>query len=93
MRFPATNTAAVEPVRAPGFWQSRYAIGVVVMGAVAGYFVLTEHLTPALGALPFLLLAACPLMHLFMHSGHAGHNHSPGNGASPTSPVKPREPS
>jgi hypothetical protein len=30
------------------------------------------------GALPFLLLAACPLMHLFMHHGHGGqggHSH------------------
>ena len=25
-------------------------------------------------ALPFLLLLACPLMHVFMHSGH-GHHH------------------
>jgi len=24
------------------------------------------------GALPFLLLLACPLMHLFMHHGHGG---------------------
>jgi hypothetical protein len=26
-----------------------------------------------LGVLPFLLLLACPLMHLFMHHGHGGH--------------------
>jgi hypothetical protein len=26
--------------------------------------------------LPYLLLAACPLMHLFMHHGHGGHDHS-----------------
>lgn len=25
------------------------------------------------GLLPFLLLMACPLMHLFMHRGHGGH--------------------
>ena len=25
------------------------------------------------GALPFLLLLACPLMHLFMHHGHSAH--------------------
>ncbi|MBN0091486.1 DUF2933 domain-containing protein, partial [Pseudomonas aeruginosa] len=30
------------------------------------------------GYLPFLLLAACPLMHLFMHRGHGhgGHDHA-----------------
>lgn len=63
------------------------------MGAIAGYFLLTEHLAHTLGALPFLLLAACPLMHLFMHHGHAGHDHPPGKGASPTPPAKPGEPS
>jgi hypothetical protein len=63
------------------------------MAAVAGYFLLTEHLAHTLGALPYLLLAACPLMHLFMHHGHDGHGHPPGNGASPTPPAKPGEPS
>jgi multisubunit Na+/H+ antiporter MnhG subunit len=29
-----------------------------------------------LGALPFLFLLACPLMHLFMHSGHDHHSGS-----------------
>jgi hypothetical protein len=26
-----------------------------------------------LGALPYLILLACPLMHLFMHRGHGHH--------------------
>lgn len=60
---------------APGFWSSRYAIGLVVMGGVAAYFLLTEHLAHVVGALPYLLLLACPLMHLFMHQGHGGHGH------------------
>lgn len=42
----------------PSFWSSRYAIGLVVMGAVAAYFLLTEHLAHVVGALPFLLLLA-----------------------------------
>ena len=57
----------------PRFWSSRYAIGLVVIGGVAAYFLLTEHLTHVVGALPFLLLLACPLMHIFMHGGHGGH--------------------
>ncbi len=77
----------------PGFWHSRYAIGLLVMGAVAGYFLLTEHLAHTLGALPFVLLAACPLMHLFMHHDHGGHTHPTGNGATPTPPTEPGEPS
>ena len=57
----------------PSFWNSRYAIGLIVIGAVAGYFLLTEHRAHFFGALPFLLLLACPLMHMFMHGGHGKH--------------------
>ena len=57
----------------PPFWRSRYAIGLLVLGAVAAYFLLSEHRAHFFGALPFLLLLACPLMHMFMHGGHGGH--------------------
>ncbi len=40
---------------------------------VAGFFLFTEHRAHMLGVLPFLLLALCPLLHLF---GHGGHDHS-----------------
>lgn len=45
--------------------------------AVAGFFLFTEHQAHVLGILPYLLLLACPLMHLFMHGGHGhgGHGH------------------
>ena len=56
-----------------GFWRSRYAIGLLVMGAIAAYFLLNEHRAHFFGALPLLLLLACPLMHMFMHGGHGGH--------------------
>jgi hypothetical protein len=58
----------------------RTRIGVAVIGfvLVAAFYVLREHWGHALGALPYLLLLACPLMHLFMHHGHAGHNHDRG---------------
>lgn len=39
---------------------------------VAGYFLITEHRAHVVGFLPFLLLLACPLMHLFHHR-HGGH--------------------
>lgn len=35
----------------------------------------TEHRAHLLGILPYLILLACPLMHLFMHHGHGGHDH------------------
>lgn len=62
----------------PSFWRSRSAIGFVVIGAIAAYYLLTEHLAHVVGALPYLLLLACPLMHVFMHGGHdhgGGHQH------------------
>lgn len=41
--------------------------------AIAAYFLLTEHRAHVVPYLPYLLLLACPLMHLFMHHGHGGH--------------------
>lgn len=39
---------------------------------IAAFFLWTEHRAHLLGVLPYLLLAACPLMHLF-HHGHGHH--------------------
>jgi DUF2933 family protein len=39
--------------------------------AVALYFLITEHRAHIVPFLPFLLFAACPLMHLFHHRGHS----------------------
>ena len=47
---------------------------------VAGYFLIMEHrahLGGILYYLPFLLLLACPLMHIFMHHGHNCHGDAP----------------
>ena len=72
----------------PPFWRSRYGIGLIVFGAVAAYFLLTEHRAHFFGALPFLLLLACPLMHVFMHRGHGKH----GGGQGSNTSVEPRTP-
>jgi hypothetical protein len=45
-------------------------LALVGFFAVAGFFLLTEHRAHVFGALPYLLLLACPLLHLFMHRGH-----------------------
>ena len=44
----------------------------VVSAVVGGYFLAIEHRAHLLGALPYVLLLVCPLMHMFMHRGH-GH--------------------
>jgi hypothetical protein len=41
---------------------------------VAGFFLVTEHSAHVFQFLPFVLLAACPLLHLLHgHGGHGGH--------------------
>ncbi len=50
--------------------------------AVVAVFLIYEHTAHVLGALPFLLLLACPLMHLFMHHGsHGQHDQGAAHGA------------
>ncbi|MGQ0579554.1 MAG: DUF2933 domain-containing protein [Betaproteobacteria bacterium] len=40
---------------------------------IAGFFLVAEHKAHVFGLLPFLILLACPLLHVFMHRGHGGH--------------------
>jgi hypothetical protein len=40
--------------------------------AVAAFFLWTEHRAHVLGALPYLLVLACPVIHLLMHRRHGG---------------------
>ena len=42
--------------------------------AVGGYFLIAEHWAHLSPFLPYLILLACPLLHIFMHHGH-GHGH------------------
>lgn len=58
--------------------------GLVLIGlaAAGGLYGLSEHWAHALPYLPWLLLLACPLMHLFMHRGHGSHGSHGGAGAS-----------
>ncbi len=42
--------------------------------AVAGFFLLYEHLAHVIEWLPWVLLLACPLLHVFMRGGHGSHS-------------------
>jgi hypothetical protein len=67
-------TMAAPPVRGKAsFLRSPAGVALVLFGAVAAFFLIAEHRAHALGILPFLLLLACPLIHLSMHRGHGGH--------------------
>ena len=50
-----------------------YWVGACVFLAVAAFFLWEEHRAHLLGALPYVLLLLCPIVHLFMHRGHGGH--------------------
>ncbi|GGN46157.1 hypothetical protein B2G71_11635 [Novosphingobium sp. PC22D] len=54
----------------------RIALAFVAFAGIAAFFLLAEHRAHMLGILPWaLLLLACPLLHMFMHGGHGGHDH------------------
>ncbi|NYS59366.1 DUF2933 domain-containing protein [Vreelandella salicampi] len=40
---------------------------------LVGYLMGTDHRFHLFQAFPFLFLAVCPLMHIFMHKHHGGH--------------------
>ncbi|MBF9197374.1 DUF2933 domain-containing protein [Microvirga terrestris] len=54
---------------------SRLGWILTVALAVLGIYLFMTHTGHVLTALSYLLLTACPLIHLFMHKGHA-HSHS-----------------
>lgn len=49
------------------------------------YFLITEHWAHVVPYLPWLILLACPFMHLFMHGGH-GKNTGHGDHGNQNSP-------
>ena len=76
----------IEP-ESHGFWTSKTGLVMIAFLLIAAFLLLSEHRAHALGALPYLLLLACPLLHMFMHGGHGGHRghgrHIPDSEADP----------
>ena len=57
-----------------GRWNAVSKYVFIGFALIAGYFLITEHRAHVVQYLPFLLLLACPLLHLFHgHGGHGGH--------------------
>lgn len=60
-------------------WRSRTGLALLGFLAIAAFFLLSEHRAHLLGALPFLLLLLCPLLHVFGHGDESrkggGHGH------------------
>ncbi|MDO9223315.1 MAG: DUF2933 domain-containing protein [Caulobacter sp.] len=53
-------------------------LAIAAFAAALVFLFFGEHRVHMLGWLPFLLLLACPLLHMTMHGGHGGHG---GHGA------------
>ena len=71
----------------PLIWRSPLGLVLLAASAVGAYVLLTSHFDHVLQAVPYLILLACPLMHVF-HRGHCGH----GPARSPERPAAGDEP-
>lgn len=74
-----------------GFFKSRWSVLWIGFAAVAGFFLLSEHTAHVFGALPYLLLLACPLMHVFGHRHGGGHGSKQRDGIFPRDLRNPRQ--
>lgn len=59
------------------FLCSKLGLIVTLPLAILGVYLLWNHTGHVVYTLPYLILLACPLMHVFGH--HHGHHHSPEN--------------
>jgi len=50
-----------------------------VLLAIAAFYLVAEHRAHLLGWLPFVLILACPLLHIFMHGKHGKHGGGDGS--------------
>ena len=64
-----------EDLRPRSWWRSPPGLVLLAALALGGYYLFTEHAAHLYGLLSFLLILACPLMHLFMHRGHGHGGH------------------
>ena len=73
----ATRTSEGVATMAERSRQRIFRSRIVLIGfmVIAAFLLLSEPRAHVLGVLPYLLLLACPLMHLFMHHGHGRHGY------------------
>lgn len=79
-----------EPAPRQTWWRAN--IVLIAFLAIAGFYLIAEHRAHLFGWLPFLLLLACPLLHMFMHRGHGSHGGGDDGNSGSAPPVdKPAE--
>ena len=71
------STTEHEPATASRGWSGSsrpVKTALLMVAVVGGFYLLREHWDHVAGNWVYLLLLACPLMHLFHgHGGHGGH--------------------
>jgi hypothetical protein len=79
------NSTTPEPSKPPRTWW----VAAAMTALIGAFFLLREHWGHVAGFWPYLLLLACPLMHLFHgHGGHGRHGaHGTGNDRAPNREV------
>lgn len=66
-------TAPSREQRGNELWKRRGRWVFWAFALIAAAYLIAEHRAHLTTALPFLVILACPLLHMFMHRGH-GHS-------------------
>lgn len=60
----------------PSLWKTPFGIVATLLAVATSVYLYMTHKDHVLALLPYAFLAACPLLHMFMHRGH-GHGRHP----------------
>jgi len=75
-----------------GAMRSKANIALIIFLLIGAYFLVTEHRAHLSGWVsywwPYVLLLACPLIHLFMHGGHGHGGHGSNDRSNETNKEK-----
>ena len=71
----AKRELAMDQQDTPSFWKTPFGIGATLLAIAASIYLYLVHKNHVLALLPYAFLAACPLMHMFMHKGHGRGSH------------------
>ncbi len=71
-----TELAMDQHDSTPSFWKTPFGVVATLLAVAASAYLYVTHKDHVLALLPYAILAACPLMHMFMHRGHGHGKHS-----------------
>jgi hypothetical protein len=79
MLRPTLEHAMDQQFARPSFWKTPFGMFACVVAVATSAYLYLVHKDHVLALLPYAVLAACPLMHMFMHRGHGHGAHSQGS--------------